>query len=116
VGFLVLGLYERDTLRDPGQFYAWAGLVGAFAVSALAIAPFSRHTWEWDATGLRWRGAWRSAALRWHDIMRLGKTWDGRSFAADMTDRRIYWSEYTLEHEALLRAILKARPDLAPPE
>jgi hypothetical protein len=39
---------------------------------ALAIAPFTRHTWEWDATGLRWCGAWRSAALRWPGIVRLG--------------------------------------------
>lgn len=116
VGFLALGLHHRETLRDPGQLYAWAGLVGAFALSALAIAPFTRHTWEWDARGLRWHGAWRSAALGWHDIERLGKSWDGRFFAADAADRRIYWSEHTLAHEDLLRAILKARPDLVPPE
>jgi hypothetical protein len=115
-GFLALGLHDRETLREPGQLYAWAGLVGAFAVCALAIAPFTRHTWEWDATGLRWRGAWRSRALRWPDIVRLGKAWDGRLFAADMADRRIYWSENTLAHEELLRAILRARPDLTPPE
>ena len=69
VGFLALGLHDRETLRHPGQLYVWAGLVGAFAISALAVAPFTRHSWEWDATGLRWRGAWRSTALRWHDIV-----------------------------------------------
>ncbi len=115
-GCLALGLYNLETLRDPGQLTAWALLTGAFAISALAIAPFTRHVWEWDATGLRWRGAWRSAALRWPDIARLGKTWDARFFAADRAGTRIYWSQHTLEHEELLRAILKARPDLAPPE
>ena len=115
VGCLALGLYDRETLRDPGQLYAWAGLTGAFALSALAIAPFTRHTWEWDSTGLRWHGAWRSTALRWPDIVRLGKSWDGRLFAADAAGRRLYWSHYTLEHEELLRAILKARPDLTAP-
>jgi hypothetical protein len=115
-GFLALGLHDRETLSEPSQLYAWAGLVGALAVGALAIAPFTRHTWEWDATGLRWRGAWRSMALRWPDVVRLGKTWDGRLFAADAADRRIYWSQHTLEHEELLRAILEARPDLAPPD
>jgi hypothetical protein len=115
VGCLALGLYDRETLREPGQLYAWAGLTGAFALSALAIAPFTRHTWEWDSTGLRWHGAWRSTALRWPDIVRLGKSWDGRLFAADSAGRRLYWSHYTLEHEELLRAILKARPDLTAP-
>lgn len=114
-GFLALGLWDRQTLRDPGQLYPWLGLIGAFAASALALAPFTRHTWKWDATGLRWRGAWRSAALRWPEIVRLGKTWDGRYFAADAAGTRISWSQTTLEHEAVLRAVLTARPDLRAP-
>jgi hypothetical protein len=113
--FLALGLWDREALRDPGQLYAWLALVGAFAASALAIVPFTRHVWEWDSTGLRWRGAWRGAALRWPEIVRLGKTWDGRYFAADAAGTRIFWSQMTLEHEALLRAILTARPDLKAP-
>jgi hypothetical protein len=113
---MALGLWDRQTLRDPGQLYAWLALVGAFAASALAIAPFTRHTWEWDATGLTWHGARRSISLRWREIVRLGKTWDGRYFAADAAGTRISWSQMTLEHEALLRAILTARPDLVAPE
>src|SRR5262245_44768016 len=38
-GCLALGLYDRETLRDPGQLLAWSLLTGAFALCALAIAP-----------------------------------------------------------------------------
>jgi hypothetical protein len=112
---LALGLYFREGLREPGQFYAWAGLIGGFSLVALAILPFTRHTWEWDAGGLRWQGAFRSVALRWPEIVRLGKSMNGQFYAADAAGRKITWSEYTLEHEALLRAIRTARPDLAMP-
>jgi hypothetical protein len=112
---LALGLWDRRRLLDPGQLYAWLALAGAFAASALAIAPFTRQTWEWDAAGLTWQGARRSTSLRWPEIVRLGKTWDGRFYAADAAGTRITWSQITLEHEALLRAILTARPDLKPP-
>jgi hypothetical protein len=37
-------------------------------------------------------------------------------FVADKTGLKICWSTYTLEHEALRRAITAARPDLAVPE
>lgn len=113
--FLVLGLVWPETLRDPGQFNAWLGLVAGFSFGCLAMLPFTRHTWQWDATGLRWDGAFRSTSMRWPEIARLGKSWDGQFFAADKTGRRLYWSPYTLEHEALLRAIRTARPDLTPP-
>jgi hypothetical protein len=79
------------------------------------ILPFTRHTWQWDARGLRWHGALRSTSMRWPEIVRLGKSWDGGFFAADKTGRRISWSTYTLGHEALLRAIHTARPDLILP-
>jgi hypothetical protein len=113
--FLAIGLTAPESLRGPRQLYAWVGLVAGFFLCALAILPFTRHTWEWDATGLRWRGAWRNVSLRWPDLVRLGKSWDGRYFAADRAGRRIYWSQQTLEHEALQRAIQTARPDLALP-
>jgi hypothetical protein len=113
--FLVLGLIEPESLREPGAFAAWAGLIGGFSLAFLAILPFTRHTWEWDAAGLRWRGALRSIAIPWADIARVGKSWDGRYFAADKAGRRLYWSTYTLEHEALRRAIQAARPNLILP-
>jgi len=115
VVFLVLGLVWPESWQEPGAFKAWVGLVAGFSLGCLAILPYTRHTWQWDATGLRWQGALRSASMRWPEIARLGKSWDGRFFAADKTGRRIYWSTYTLEHEALLRAIHTARPDLILP-
>jgi hypothetical protein len=111
----VLGLVWPETLREPGEFNAWVGVVAGFSLGCLAMLPFTRHTWQWDATGLRWDGALRSTSMRWSEIVRLGKSWDGGFFAADRTGRRIYWSTYTLEHEALLRAIYAARPDLILP-
>jgi hypothetical protein len=114
--FLALGLVFPHTWREPGAFNAWLGLVMGFSLGFLAILPFTRHTWEWDEAGLRWHGAWRSASMRWPEIARLGKSSDGQFFAADKTGKRICWSTYTLEHEALRRAIQKARPDLTLPE
>jgi len=113
--FLVLGLIWPESWREPGAFNAWVGLVAGFSLGCLAILPYTRHTWQWDATGLHWQGALRSASMRWPEIARLGKSWDGRFFAADKAGRRIYWSTYTLEHEALARAIHRARPDLILP-
>ena len=103
-------------MREPGDLYAWAGLIGGFSLGFLLIVPFTRHTWDWDRDGLRWRGAWRAVSMRWPDLARLGKSWDGQFFVADKTGRKIYWSPYTLEHEALRRAIETARPDLSLPE
>jgi hypothetical protein len=112
---LALGLAWPESLRDPRDFNAWIGVVAGFFLGFLAILPFTRHRWLWDATGLRWHGALRSASMQWPDIVRLGKSWDGQFFAADKTGRRICWSTYTLEHDALFRAIHKARPDLILP-
>jgi hypothetical protein len=112
---LVLGLVYPQSLREPGDLYAWAGLIGGFALGFLLIVPFTRHTWDWDREGLRWSGVWRAVSLRWSELTRLGKSWDGQFFVADKTGRKIYWSTYTLEHEALLRAIATARPDLSFP-
>jgi hypothetical protein len=115
IGFAAVGLYFRESLREPGQLYAWLGLVGGFFLCALAILPFTRQTWEWDATGLRWRGVWKSVAMRWPDLARIGRSWGGQLYVADAAGRKIAWSQHTLEHEALLRAIRTARPDLVPP-
>jgi hypothetical protein len=110
--FLALGVIYPDTWQEPNAFYAWLGLVALFGLIFLAILPFTRHTWQWDEAGLHWQGAWRSASMRWPDIARLGKSWDARFFAEDKAGKRIYWSTYTLEYEALHHAIKMARPDL----
>jgi hypothetical protein len=112
---LVLGLLEPESLREPGAFNAWAGLIGGFTLAFLAILPFTRHTWAWDAEGLRWRGLLRSVSIPWTELVRVGKAWGGRCVAVGRTGHRIYWSAYTLEHEALRHAIQRARPDLMPP-
>lgn len=113
--FLVLGLLDPQSLHDRGQFIAWAGLVGGFSLAFLLILPYSRHAWDWDPKGLSWRGAWRSVSIPWPDIKRVGKTWDGRTFVADARGRKIYWSSYILEHEALRDAITRRRPDMMVP-
>jgi hypothetical protein len=115
-GVLVLGLAWPETLREPDEFNAWVGIVAGFSLGCLMILPFTRHTWQWDTTGLCWHGALRSTSMRWPEIVHLGKSWDGGFFAADKTGRRISWSTYTLEHKALLRAIHTARPDLILPQ
>jgi hypothetical protein len=113
---LALGLLYPNSLQEPGELTAWLGLVGGFTLLSLAVVPFAWQTWEWDRDGLRWQGAWRPVSMRWAELNHHGKTWDGRSYVADKTGRRIYWSDYTLEHEALARAIRQARPDLGLPE
>jgi hypothetical protein len=114
-GCLVLGLLDPGSLEERGQLIAWAGLVGGFSLVSLLILPFSRHAWDWDREGLRWRGAWRSVSIPWPDIKSAGKTWDGQTFVADARGRRICWSPYTLEHEALRDAIARRRPDITLP-
>jgi hypothetical protein len=112
---LVLGLLDPESLQERGQFIAWAGLVGGFSLAFLLVLPFSRHAWDWDRKGLSWRGAWRSVSIPWPDITRAGKTWDGQTFVADARGRRICWSSYTLEHEALRDAVARQRPDIIVP-
>lgn len=116
VFFLVAGLYDTsEQWRDPLTFYFWAGTVGLFAVLSLVLLLGARETWEWDATGLRWRSAWRRRAveMRWPDLLHLGKRRNGGLYVSDRAGRRIGWyPELTLEHQALLRAIRMARPDL----
>ena len=119
VFFLAAGLYDTsEQWRDPLTFYFWAGLVGLFALFSPVLSLGARETWEWDATGLRWRGAWRSRAveMRWSDLLHLGKRKNGTLYVSDRTGRKISWyPNLTLEHEALLRAIRLARPDLRLP-
>jgi len=113
---LAVALYFRESLRTPADYYAWLGLVGGFFLGSLAILPFTRHVWEWDAAGLRWRGAWRSVAMRWPELAHLGRSMSGQLYVTDIAGRKITWSpQYTLEPEALLSAIQRARPDLALP-
>jgi hypothetical protein len=113
---LVLGLVYRESLQEPGDFYAWLGLIGGFLFFFVLMLPFTRQTWDWDREGLRWQGAWRTVSMRWPELARLGTSWDGQFYVADKTGRKIRWSTYTLEHEALRRAIETARPDLSLPK
>jgi hypothetical protein len=110
------GLIFRQTLAEPGDFYAWVALVVAMALASLVLVALSRHTWEWDAAGLVWHGAWSSRAMRWADLVRIGRMANGQLYVVDRAGRRIAWStRHTLRHEALLRAVRAARPDLPLP-
>jgi hypothetical protein len=86
---LGVGLYFRESLRKRGDFYGWLGLVASFTLLASVIVPFTRHTWEWDAAGLRWQGAWKSVAMRWPDLVRLGKSMSGQLYVVDTGGRKI---------------------------
>jgi hypothetical protein len=112
---LVLGLLDPQSLEERGQFIAWAGLVGGFGLISLLILPYARHSWDWNRQGLSWQGAWRSVSIPWPDIASTGKSWDGQVFVADAQGRKISWSSYTLEHEALRDAVTKQRPDITLP-
>lgn len=115
VACLVLGLLDPEPLKERGQFIAWAGLVGGFSLASLLIIPNSRQAWEWDQRGLRWRGAWQSVSIPWSDIKRAGKTWSGQTFVADARGKKICWSSYTLQHQALRDVLAKRRPDIIVP-
>jgi len=53
-------------------------------------------------------------AMRWSDIVHFGKEMSGALYVKDGAGRKIGWStQYTLEPEALRRAVQTARPDLA---
>jgi len=112
---LVAGLLNPASLREQGQLVAWAGLIGGFLIACLITLRYARQTWDWDAKGLRWHGAWRSVSMPWTDMRRAGSTWGGHVYVSDSRGRKIVWSSYTLEHEELRAAILARRPDIAVP-
>lgn len=112
---LSLGFIFPQIWLKTDELLSWIGLVAIFTFFFLILLPFTRHSWEWDASRLQWHGAWRSRSMPWSDIARLGKSWDGQFFAADKNGRKIFWSEHVLQHEALSRAVTSARPDLKLP-
>jgi hypothetical protein len=52
--------------------------------------------------------------MRWADIVHFGKQMNGALYVKDAAGRKIGWSQqYTLQADALRRAVQTARPDLA---
>ena len=114
LAFFLLGVWTPESFQEPGEYYAWAGLVGCFALGLFVMLPCSRYSWEWDYIGLRWRSLRGTRSIRWPNITRVGKSWSGTFYAADKSGQKICWWPLTLEHEALRAAIQAQRPDLFP--
>jgi|SRR5579871_1399013 len=102
---LIWGLVDPSSLKESGAETAWILLMAGFALGFLITAVYSQHVWRWDAKGLEWRGAFRSTFMAWSDLKGIGKAWDGQFFVRSKSGRTIRWTTYTLEHEALRRAI-----------
>lgn len=105
VAFLVWGILDPDTLQVPGSDGWWLGLVAGFTLGFLALAILSTHRWSWDDERFTWHGAFRSRTILWRDLVSAGPTWEGQFAARDKAGRKIRWSSYTLEHEALARIV-----------
>ncbi len=103
VAFLVWGILDPGTLQVPGSDGWWLGLVAGFTLGFLALAILSTHRWSWDGERFTWHGAFRNRTLLWRDLASAGPTWEGQYAARDNRGRKIRWSSYTLEHEALAR-------------
>ncbi|MES1197137.1 MAG: hypothetical protein ABUL55_00800 [Pseudomonadota bacterium] len=98
------GVLEPSTLRDHGQAMAWAGLLFGFTLGFVVMSIYAQHVWTWDETGLSWRGAFRRTSIRWSELARVGRAWDGQFFARDIHGRTVRWTTYTLQHQALNQA------------
>ncbi len=103
VAFLAWGILNPESLAVPGSDGWWLGLVAGFTLGFLALAILSTHRWSWDCERFTWHGAFRSRSILWRDLVSAGPTWEGQFAARDKTGRKIRWSTYALEHEALAR-------------
>ena len=102
------GLLEPATLRDRGDAMAWAGLLIGFTFGFVVMSIYAQHVWTWDENGLNWRGAFRRSSIRWSDLARTGRSWDGQFFARDSHGRAVRWTTYTLQHKALNEVVQQA--------
>ena len=105
LGCLAWGLLDPASLREPGAAGAWLSLIAGFGLGFGVTSVYAQHRWAWDETGLSWTGAFRKAAIRWLDMKRVGKSWDGQYVVSDARGRAIRWTTYTLNHQALLAAV-----------
>lgn len=103
-GFLVWGVVDPVTLEGPGEAVAWILLITGFTIGFVVMAVYSSHRWSWDDTGLHWQGAFRSAHIPWAQLQKAGFAWDGQFVATSRTGKKIRWTNFALEHEAIMRA------------
>jgi hypothetical protein len=104
VAFLIWGLTDPETLAGPGEAMAWVLLVSGFTLGFVVMAVYASHRWEWDTRGLTWHGFFRSAHIPWNELSHAGLSWDGQFVATSTSGRKIRWTNFALEHEAIMRA------------
>ena len=104
VAFLVWGVVDPVSLEGPGEAMAWIMLITGFTIGFVVMAVFSSHRWSWDDRGLHWQGAFRSAHIPWAQLQKAGFAWDGQFVATSRTGTKIRWTNFALEHEAIMRA------------
>ena len=101
IACLIWGLLDPATLLERGAATAWLILIGSFAHGFIVMTVYAQHRWAWDQDRLTWRGAFRSASIRWAALAYLGKSWDGQFVARDTGGHRVRWTTFTLQHQAL---------------
>ena len=114
-GFLVWGMLEPVSLEGPGEGLAWILLITGFTFGFVVMSIYASHRWDWDERGLRWHGAFRSVDIPWDQLQRAGFSWDGQFVATSTTGRKIRWTNFALEHEAIMHAV-QARLLIGPAE
>ena len=103
LAFLIWGFLDPESINEPGNATAWFCLVAGFTLGFLLLAMLSTHRWTWDGDRFEWQRAFSKRSLAWRDLVSAGPTWEGQFAAKDKAGRKIRWSTYTLEHEALTR-------------
>ena len=104
LAFLIWGLVDPETLQGPGEAIAWVLLISGFTLGFVVMAVYASHRWEWDTHGLTWHGFFRSTTIPWSEMTRAGLSWDGQFVATSRTGQKIRWTNFALDHDAIMRA------------
>ncbi|MFZ4687708.1 MAG: hypothetical protein ACOYLS_00585 [Polymorphobacter sp.] len=103
-----------------GAAVAVLGVVGCIGVLPGLSA---RMNVEWNDAGVSGPSqAWGPffglgrATIGWDEITVFAGTWSGYAFVATADGRRVYWTEQHSGFDRMFRALLRRRPDLAPPD
>lgn len=103
IAFLLFGILNPASLEPEGAGGGWLALVGSFTCLFVLLAMLSAQRWTWDAERVEWQGTLGKRTILWRELATAGSTSEGQYAARDIHGRKIRWSNYTLEHEALSR-------------
>jgi hypothetical protein len=105
LGILIWGIVDPATLEEPGAGIAWMILIGGFTSGFVVMSVYAAHRWTWNEDALMWEGAFRRERIPWDELASVGTAWDGQFVAKAKSGRKIRWTTYALEHDALTAAI-----------